>query len=888
MRVIDTPVTVRRCRFAGNVTPLWKSSDSGGVLMLNGACGGSLIDHCVFVGNTDRASQQGASDINTGGALAVRLSSAAGKVKVQNCTFAYNIAHGHCSAGGISVSVGDVDIDNSIFWKNTRARVTTVGYGSDVQVSSGSKASIRNSLVTTLDGTALAGAGLTVDEASVFAADPKLVTTTADFTNLLRVTSSAIFYNPSKSGIYESLAAMDVHLKSPAGYVVNGGAAGPATTDYSPAIDLGDPAADYSNEPAPNGGRLNLGVFGNTAEASRTATGQPEANVEVTFPDGMTRPKVTITMGLESGAAYSATVQLHCTTGGVLLSSQIWRNVGNGEVLEFALPYYLTNGDDFNVLVTINAPSASQVEYQASETVDGAYPPFYGKGGGPNVIHVRTGADCKMDGTSWTDAYPDLATAFASTPDASKTEVWLAVSNDYMPQQGTIASSLTIRGGFAGVENSADEREEGEMTRLDGGNIYRTMNFSVGSGATLAIERIRFSHSANSELNKAGAGNLTVRDCWFTDSVQSGQFSGRGISASGGTVSVSNCKFTNLIGPSDLGINNGGDGIYLNSCAAAYIENCLFATNGLSQFGRTKGWQARHKAAGAWVNATPAIFRNCRFAGNMAAMHEASGYSGIVYFSGASGGSKLINCTIVGNSDTQGSQSSVDIVDAGAIVCAMSATSQTLDIENCTVAFNITEGQKTAAGMTVRTGTVNVKNSIFYGNVRGLTNIAEIAGADIEVQAGGTLNMTYSLVTGLTSNYVHAVNSDNLTIGTGVISGVDPLLATTTDDFHNLMTYYSSNPQHWYLPNSARSTCAALDVHPRTRTGYLNQDGVLIRDPERVESPTIDAGDPTSDYSREPSVVGIGGNGGRVNLGFSGNSPEAAFTKRTGSVYYIR
>ena len=627
MRVIDTPVTVRRCRFAGNVTPLWKSSDSGGVLMLNGACGGSLIDHCVFVGNTDRASQQGASDINTGGALAVRLSSAAGKVKVQNCTFAYNIAHGHCSAGGISVSVGDVDIDNSIFWKNTRARVTTVGYGSDVQVSSGSKASIRNSLVTTLDGTALAGAGLTVDEASVFAADPKLVTTTADFTNLLRVTSSAIFYNPSKSGIYESLAAMDVHLKSPAGYVVNGGAAGPATTDYSPAIDLGDPAADYSNEPAPNGGRLNLGVFGNTAEASRTATGQPEANVEVTFPDGMTRPKVTITMGLESGAAYSATVQLHCTTGGVLLSSQIWRNVGNGEVLEFALPYYLTNGDNFNVLVTINAPSATQVEYQKSETVEGSYPPFYGKGGGPNVIHVRTGADCKMDGTSWTDAYPDLATAFASTPDASKTEVWLAVSNDYMPQQGTIASSLTIRGGFAGVENSADEREEGEMTRLDGGNIYRTMNFSVGSGATLAIERIRFSHSANSELNKAGAGNLTVRDCWFTDSIQSGSFSGRGISASGGTVSVSNCKFTNLIGPNDLGTNNGGDGIYLNSCTAASIDNCLFVTNGLSQFVKTKAWQTRHKAPGAWINATPAIFRNCRFSANMAAMHEASGYA---------------------------------------------------------------------------------------------------------------------------------------------------------------------------------------------------------------------------------------------------------------------
>ena len=885
MRAIDTPVTVRRCRFAGNVSPLWKNYDSGGVLALTGACGGSVIDHCVFIGNTDRGTGQVAGDINTGGALAVRLSSAAAKVKVQHCTFAYNIAHGHYSAGGISVAIGSVDIDNSVFWKNTRARVTTVGYGSDVQVSSGSTASIRNSLVTTLDGTALAGAGLTIDADSVFAADDaKLVTTTADFTNLLTVTSSLIYYNPSKTGIYESLAAMDAHLLSPAGYVVNGGAAGPATTDYSPAIDLGDPTADYSNEPAPNGGRLNLGAYGNTAEASRTAYGQPNANVQVLYPDGEPRPLVRITMGLASGDAYKATVRLLCSTDGVTVADEIYYNIGNGQVIEYKLPAYLPLGTAYKATVTISAAGAQEVCYNVTENATGTYPPFYGKGGGPNVIHVRAGADCKMDGTSWTDAYPSLDAAFASTPDASKTEMWLAVTNDYMSQQATLSSSLTIRGGFSGVENSAGEHAEGEMTQLDGGNIYRTMNFSVGSGATLTIERIRFSHSVNSELNKAGAGNLTVRDCWFTDSIQSGPFSGRGISATGGTVAITNCQFTNLIGPVDIN-NNGGDGIYLNSCTAAYIDDCLFATNGLSQFGKTKGWQARHMAAGAWVNATPAVFRNCRFAANMAAMHDSSGQGSVVRFSGASGGSKMINCTLVGNSDTQGSQSNVDIVEAGAIVCAMSATSQTLDIENCTVAFNITEGQKTAAGMTVRTGTVNVKNSIFYGNVRGLTNIAEIAGADIEVQAGGTLNMTYSLVTGLTSNYVHAVNSDNLTIGPGVISGVDPLLATTTDDFHGLMTYQSANPQHWYLPNSARGTCAELDVHPRTHTGYF-KDGVRMRDPELVESPTIDAGDPASDYMGEPMVPGVGYHGRRVNLGAYGNTSEAALTQIPG--FHIR
>ena len=883
MRVIDTPVTVRRCHFAGNVNPLWTSGDSGGVLMLNGACGGSLIDHCVFIGNTDRASGQARGDINTGGALALRLSSATDKVRVRNCTFAYNIAHGHYSAGGISVATGDVDIDNSIFWKNTRARVTTVGYGSDVQVSSGSKASIRNSLVTTLDGTALAGAGLTIDETSVFAADPKLVTTTEAFTNLLTVTSSAIYYNPGKSGIFESLAAMDAHLLSPAGYVVNGGAAGPATTDYSPAIDMGDPAADYADEPAPNGGRLNLGAFGNTAEASRTAYGQPNANVEVLYPDDEPRPLVRITMGLESGTAYAATVHLLCSTGGVTVADEIYYNIGNGQVLEYKLPSYLPLGTAYTAAVTISATGAEDVAYNVTKPAMGTYPPFYGKGGGPNVIHVRTGADCKMDGTSWTDAYPSLDAAFASAPDASKTEMWLAVTNDYMSQQATLSSSLTISGGFAGVENSADERTEGEMTRLDGNSVYRTMNFSVASGATLTIERIRFSHSANSELNKAGAGNLTVRDCLFTDSIQSGAISGRGISASGGTITVSNCKFTNLIGPANTD-NAGGDGIYLNSCTAAYIDDCLFVTNGLSQFVKTKAWQARHRAAGAWVNATPAIFRNCRFAANMAAMHEASGYSGIVYFSGASGGSKLVNCTIVGNSDTQGSQSGADIVDAGAIICNMATTDATLDIENCTIAYNLTQGQKTAAGITIIKGTVNVNNSVVYGNFRGLET--EAAGADIEVKSNGTLNMTYSLVTGLTSNYVHAVEGGTLNLGRGVLTA-DPLLATTTNDFHNLMTYQSSNPQHWYLPNSARGACAALDVHPRTRTGYM-VDGVLIQDPRRVESPTTDAGDPASDYSLEPVVPGVGGNGHRINIGAYGNTPEAAMTPIRGTLIIMK
>ncbi len=37
---------------------------------------------------------------------------------------------------------------------------------------------------------------------------------------------------------------------------------------WSPCIDAGDPASEYSKEPAPNGGRVNMGACGNTAEAA--------------------------------------------------------------------------------------------------------------------------------------------------------------------------------------------------------------------------------------------------------------------------------------------------------------------------------------------------------------------------------------------------------------------------------------------------------------------------------------------------------------------------------------------------------------------------------------------------------------------------------------------
>jgi parallel beta-helix repeat protein len=53
-------------------------------------------------------------------------------------------------------------------------------------------------------------------------------------------------------------------------------------TDQSPAIDRGDAADSFANEPAPNGGYVNLGAYGNTAQASKS----PVDYLMITRPDG--------------------------------------------------------------------------------------------------------------------------------------------------------------------------------------------------------------------------------------------------------------------------------------------------------------------------------------------------------------------------------------------------------------------------------------------------------------------------------------------------------------------------------------------------------------------------------------------------------------------------
>jgi hypothetical protein len=82
------------------------------------------------------------------------------------------------------------------------------------------------------------------------------------YTGTGNIKSDPLFADVSKGDFH--VKSMNGRYDPSAGLFVNDAA-------NSPAIDAGNPASDYSNEPMPNGGRVNLGCYGNTAEASKSA-----------------------------------------------------------------------------------------------------------------------------------------------------------------------------------------------------------------------------------------------------------------------------------------------------------------------------------------------------------------------------------------------------------------------------------------------------------------------------------------------------------------------------------------------------------------------------------------------------------------------------------------
>ncbi|MBR2487801.1 MAG: hypothetical protein IKB52_01625, partial [Kiritimatiellae bacterium] len=288
-----TPITARNCHFRGNRGGTRGGSNgtisgTGGVILLSGASGNSAFTNCTFAGNWGGWAENNIEKTTTqmgtgGGALDIRLSTAGAKVDFEQCTLAYNLFDSRYCPGCLNIERGTVSMHNSIICGNRRGQNTTAGH--DIHVMADGRLSLSHCWLTEEDGETAgkpstnyvseASAGLITYNNLMFG-DPLFATSVEDFeSNVL--TSGYYTYMRNNAAGADFIANINVHLRGGAGYFDE--KTGVRMMDYcksnlSPAVDAGDPKADYSKEPVTQDGwhgkRVNLGAYGNTPWATST------------------------------------------------------------------------------------------------------------------------------------------------------------------------------------------------------------------------------------------------------------------------------------------------------------------------------------------------------------------------------------------------------------------------------------------------------------------------------------------------------------------------------------------------------------------------------------------------------------------------------------------
>ncbi len=147
----------------------------------------------------------------------------------------------------------------------------------------------------------------------------------------------------------------DYHLRSRGGRW--NGTAWVTDTVHSPCIDAGNPASSYTNEPAPNGGRVNMGAYGGTVEASKS------------WED--LRPVTVFTSPADGTTVHDASVLIHGTAADDVGLVKVITRV-NGGAWSIA-----TGTTNWSAWATINPGGANLIEARAYDSA-GHWGPIVG------------------------------------------------------------------------------------------------------------------------------------------------------------------------------------------------------------------------------------------------------------------------------------------------------------------------------------------------------------------------------------------------------------------------------------------------------------------------------------------------------------------------------
>jgi hypothetical protein len=784
-----SPARITRCLFAGNY--IWSTSDrdtTGGGILVEGGSSDVTIEHCIFDGNycANTESQGGAICLN-GGTLAV-----------SNSTFVNNYTD--YQGGAFHINAGTLTVVNSILWSNNAPT-----RGHDVSLEPAGSATFSY---------CRAGG----DEGSDWIYDGAAGITTASITT----------DDPRFAG------GSDVHLRSKAGRWDPVTGMFTNDTETSLLIDSGDPAGDFGQEQAPNGGRVNLGRYGNTVEASKTFAVIPVVtNISYTVTnnyvtllgqliDNDAVASVGFYYGLSDRTNDIAGWDAFLALPGQFASGSLFSNAV-GDLLYDATYYFrafATNslGFDFadNVMMF---------------TTDSKPP------GGPHgVIHVKAGAPGSQSGVTWFDAFHTVLEAVNKVNGPLSNEIWVA--SGVVQSGGTLAigTNVNIYGGFAGTETNRTQRDYSANTSiLDGEGVRRVVSITEGTVLLDGLTVVDGHATVGAGIHADGYDGLTLANCQIIDNHHGENgCNGAGAYLSGASVLVTNTTFADNSGNWGGGSTGYGAGISAHSVNLAIIDS-VFRSNSLENFVVRDG----EGGGGIWMNHGSLSVTDTAFVGNRGNQASVNTRGGGACFLKGALTATFKNCAFVGNvcaaPDDPGRKPA-----GGALHVAVNNGGYSVTLENCTIGHGSAHGD--GGAIIARSGDLIIKNSILW------TNEITGSGSGKEIYVTGastTVSNRYTSFTSTNPPYV-VVNSGMVNWGPGIIV-TNPLFASATD--LHLQSKYKR-------------------FDDATQTFVVDEQ----------TSPCIDRGDPADDVGAEPLP-----NGDRINLGAYGGTWQASLATSDGA-----
>ena len=490
-----------------------------------------------------------------------------------------------------------------------------------------------------------------------------------------------------------------------------------------------------------------------------------------------------------------------------------------------------------------------------------------------NTYRVTPDAPGGGDGQSWEKPMTINEAMDKVYSLQSHGHIILCKAGVYVPTaKFTLVRNLTVKGGLAGTDDTTLD-SNGERTIIDGENRSSLSTiFEISAGDSSTFENLEIRNAYLRAFKKTGSGDIKFTNCVFdscgrqytaeisNERGAAGHFNGNNGAA---TITYENCIFSRNSYEGNVATKVGnGIALAFTNCKGVIFDNCLFVSNGVGRAALKSSTPAGKDITGlrgaVIYTQSPLTVRNSEFRANTAGIYTGTmgAMGGVVYIYKVRGKSSFENCLFLGNSCEHCYSINQDTKEAGVLVVRSADDTgirSSLDVVNCTFAYNFTDGKITSAGIDVGSyngTTANIKNTIFYGAKKSRDSEK---GRDIWVSSGCTANIDYCLFDSDGKENIERciAGAGTKTIGSNNVFG-DPKFkcAITADDVASIMvnngTYYG------YSADAYENVFKEADVNALNR------------------KLTVDTGDPTFPFDKEPRP-----NGKRVNLGYYGNTPDA-------------